>query len=611
MPVSLGKGDCSIERNNACSHGTFIVGFLGARRDAAIPGLCPECRLLHVPLFAEVDLPSASVARLAEAISVASAAGAKLINLSLAIVGDDAAFDKQLADALDYAESKGAVVLAAAGNQGRLAMGQLLSHPVTIPVVAIDGGGRPLPDCNFGPLISRRGVVAYGHEVLGYAAGGGTTVMSGTSVATAVATATLARLWQGDPHTNGADIRAAVASLDRSKTSIGAVLDLRHLVAALDHRAVPMMAGDRATESATSISAASQGVTVMRDTINLRRSSVPNFDAVAATQAVTPARSLTGCSCGAPEGNCTCTDRATSSTFIYVLGTVDIRFPDQSISEELQTVAITLGIEPDADPNAPLREWYYRVLSRPEARYVARKVCWILEVEGQPAYYLALRDLHDLSDLISCLGRPEVVDGPREPRGVHQQQGNPLYSEDLDLFVGSSSLDPIDLCPGIAVPVLAVDQLCSFAPGYQTRWFERKPESPKKQPGRSRRGASNPEESESIEPNPDDLKYLFKTLVQSADNLGDTDEWRALNFLAARYQPLYERYIRMVTARDAWILDSVKVMRSRLARERHIVDPVFAFRNLQTGVTRKYFVRVDVSHMFPMIVNHIADYFDR
>ena len=94
--------------------------------------------------------------------------------------------------ALDFAEASGALVLVAAGNQGRLAMGQLLSHPAVIPVVAADASQRLLPESNFGPAISRLGVAALG-RMPGYAPGGGTTVMSGTSVATAVATGILAR----------------------------------------------------------------------------------------------------------------------------------------------------------------------------------------------------------------------------------------------------------------------------------------------------------------------------------------------------------------------------------------------------------------------------------
>ena len=102
---------------------------------------------------------------------------------------------------------------------------------------------------------------------------------------------------------------------------------------------------------------------------------------------------------------------------------------------------------------------------------------------------------------------------------------------------------------------------------------------------------------------------MFRKLVQSADNFGDTDEWRALNFLAVRYRPLYQRYYQMVGA--GYMLESVKVTTSRLSRERHIVDPVFAFRHRQTRDVQKYFVRVDVSYLFPVIVHHIAKYFDR
>src|ERR1700686_5761818 len=67
-PVSLGHATCGASPNSACDHGSFIMALLGARRDAAIPGLCPECRLLHIPLFIDVNSPSASVGGLAAAI---------------------------------------------------------------------------------------------------------------------------------------------------------------------------------------------------------------------------------------------------------------------------------------------------------------------------------------------------------------------------------------------------------------------------------------------------------------------------------------------------------------------------------------------------------------
>jgi hypothetical protein len=303
------------------------------------------------------------------------------------------------------------------------------------------------------------------------------------------------------------------------------------------------------------------------------------------------------------------------SKFIYVLGTVDIRFPDQSIAEELDGVARTSGIV--LRPNEPLRNYYYRLLSpqtidwRLKARHVARQVSWILKVEGQIAYYLSLRDLDDLPDLIECLKRPEPGDHPQpehlQPEedddrapvaarrgrgqrraeidlGQRDQQGQAhLHHEDLDLFVGTSSLLQVDGCPGVTVPVLDVDQLCSFKKSEILGWCAVQP--------------------------PHDAQTLFRMLVQSADNLGDEDRWRALNFLAVRYKNIYEKYAEMVT--NGYKLESVKVMPSRLSREKHIVDPVFAFVNSGTGVVQKFFVRVDVSHLYPMIVNHLTEYFDR
>jgi hypothetical protein len=58
-------------------------------------------------------------------------------------------------------------------------------------------------------------------------------------------------------------------------------------------------------------------------------------------------------------------------------------------------------------------------------------------------------------------------------------------------------------------------------------------------------------------------------------------------------------------------LESIKVSASRLRRDKHIVDPVFAFRHRESNVVQKYFVRVDASHLYPMIVTHLTEYFDR
>lgn len=208
-----------------------------------------------------------------------------------------------------------------------------------------------------------------------------------------------------------------------------------------------------------------------------------------------------------------------------------------------------------------MRAWCHRVLSQRHARYVARKLCWVLTVEGQPAYYLILQDTQDFGDLIDCLDQP--------------------INDDLCLFVGTSTMKPIEGCPGVTAPVLLVDQFSAAKKSTLTAWF-----------GTPRNATPTTTE-------------LFNKLVQSADNFGDTDEWRALNYLAFRYKPLYDLYASLL--HDDYALVDVSVVRSRLWGNKRIVDPIFSFQSTKTTVVYKYFVRVDVTYLFPMIAHHLTE----
>ena len=297
-------------------------------------------------------------------------------------------------------------------------------------------------------------------------------------------------------------------------------------------------------------------------------------------QAAAPAHDTGEYTCGAAGGACTCVDGASSSQFVYVWGDVDIRFPDPSVMVELETMAVTLNIH-KAGPDESPRNWYLRVLQQPEARYIAREVSWILKVQGQPAYYLCLRDLSDLDNLIECLGSPEEY-------GYN-------YFNDLRVFVGRSLLVPIETCPGICAPVLLVNQLFAF--------------SAKSMYGHIKNAVEEKDRRTLAE---HDFNKLFSILDQGSDNFGDTDARRAINYLIVRYAPLYEEYFKHVVDKEYYLV-GVTVARSRLSRQavgKHIVDVIFSYQNQVTSVLQKWFVRVDVSHLFPMIVTHYQSYID-
>jgi hypothetical protein len=412
--------------------------------------------------------------------------------------------------------------------------------------------------------------------------------MSGTSVATAVATGILASAWSMRSTAMGSDIRKAVARLGPRDGVTPPMLDRDNTLRELDRTLTATIAGSRPISRSVHDYVCLQGEEVMKEesalTTQFNRAAVTGG---AMLRNVTPAHGADSCACGAPDGLCTCAD-AESSHFIYALGTVDVRCPDQSISEELQAVGRTINVVQRDDED--LRSWCYRVLTHPEgrkARYVARQLHWILRVEGQPAYHLILRDLDDLPDLISCLGRDEPDD--QQPY------------DDLDLFVGRSTLTPVSISDNISAPMLIVEQICSFPKEQFVTWCTKSSRGPAKRSARRDKTGGN-DRSASSGPK------LFRMLVQSTDNFGDTDEWRALNFLAVRYKPIYEKYLQLA---DKCELVSIKVAKSRLAREKRIVDPVFAFQNRETGVVQRYFVRVDVSHLFPVLVTQLAEYFDR
>src|ERR671918_1416608 len=107
----------------ARAHGTYVAGILSARRDSAAPAICPGCTLLVRPIFLEpasgnADTPSASPGELADAIVDCCDAGARILNLSVALATPSPNSEPKLEQALNHAAARGTLVVAAAGNQG-------------------------------------------------------------------------------------------------------------------------------------------------------------------------------------------------------------------------------------------------------------------------------------------------------------------------------------------------------------------------------------------------------------------------------------------------------------------------------------------------------------
>jgi subtilisin family serine protease len=217
---------CTQVSTTACLHGTFIAGILCANRNSPAPAICPDCTLLVRPVFAESALaaekmPSATPKELAAAIIECLNAGARLINLSLALSQPSHMEEATLEDALNQAARRGVIVVVAAGNQGTLGSSVITRHPWVIPVAACNLAGRPTEESNLGISIGRRGLAAPGDAVTSLNVEGTPITLSGTSVAVPFVTGTMALLWSEFPKATAAQLKFVITKATaRRRTSV-------------------------------------------------------------------------------------------------------------------------------------------------------------------------------------------------------------------------------------------------------------------------------------------------------------------------------------------------------------------------------------------------------
>jgi len=169
-----------------------------------------------------------------------------------------------------------------------------------------------------------------------------------------------------------------------------------------------------------------------------------------------------------------------------------------------------------------------------------------------------------------------------------------LTGDEVDLVVGlRAQIAPPEMCNGLALPIVAFDQVYSF--NRQTLLDAvPKPDSvTQKNEKRFRETAAG----------------LFDQVRQIADNSGDTDEHRALNYLSVRYPTIYGRAAEAQENNQS--LSGVDVRLSPLSGVRKVVDVVFSYVHRQTDVTDRHFVRVDVTEEYPFLVTKLSPYFEQ
>lgn len=212
-------------------HGTHVAGVVAARAGNGVGGAggAPGARIM--PVRALDASGEGSNDTIAEGITWAVDHGASVVNLSLGEAGIASRLSRggPLNRAITEAAERGAVVVAASGNEGRRDAAYRARVPVIV-VGAVDRDGQPAPFSNFG---DRHAVAAPGVDVLSTVPTGPTTLfpegsdgyaaLDGTSMATPYVSALASLLLsQGRTPDDVREVVAATAANPEGDARLGA-----------------------------------------------------------------------------------------------------------------------------------------------------------------------------------------------------------------------------------------------------------------------------------------------------------------------------------------------------------------------------------------------------
>jgi hypothetical protein len=224
----------------------------------------------------------------------------------------------------------------------------------------------------------------------------------------------------------------------------------------------------------------------------------------------------------------------TAPSYVYALGTVEVRCPNLSVEKELAQATGRAETATLTD-----RQALQKVLSQRHNRYLARQLCWVLTIESVETYLLHPRDPADFELLVEAV-RPFPA------------------PTDLDVVIGRRGpIAPPEMCNGLMVPIVVFDQIYSFDGDSLIKSIPR----PETIPEKDFKAAA---------------EELFDRVMQMTENAGAMDEHRAMNYVVGRYPAVYAKAAEEFARNSS--LSDVYVRLSPLSGVRKIVELIFSSR---------------------------------
>ena len=289
------------------------------------------------------------------------------------------------------------------------------------------------------------------------------------------------------------------------------------------------------------------------------------------------------------ECQCSTKDALTGDgRYVLAHGVVQATFPSLSVEKEffqaIDENSLPDGIDLKAGDSVDLwrineavkdQAFVYKLLSKPENAYIAREMCWTLQLAGGAgAYALHIRDEQDLTLFISALKVDDQTKA-RIPQLVYGQVAgipSPECMMQVKTGIIAEKMIPV-------TEESVMDRVMRLQSGY------------------------------------DKAKVL--ELVEQAwpllANPGRTDKERALNWLVLQYPQFYVqsyqlRYQSQDPDRDGFALSGVECF----VGENGIVDVWLSYASRNTGRVKYRSCRIDLKSSYPLLVDSLKPlFFDR
>lgn len=255
-------------------------------------------------------------------------------------------------------------------------------------------------------------------------------------------------------------------------------------------------------------------------------------------------------------------------TYIYsTLAKVRPVFPSLTIEKEFYQVA-------PPDSGLPFDELFFQVLSKIENLYLAREMCWVLRIAAVDSY------------IIKPVSDEQVLYLVAASRPVENS-----FNEPLSTLVGPrGSVAPSAACNGLELPIVPASHFFFRTIGEYIK------------------AITEAIGDSATEGNVLDLAgNLWEALI----NPGDTEAYRAINFVLTQYLGAYKDAYDLLypsNSEDAYEFTGIESQPAILQGDRQIYDVIFTYQRTRDGQIKRRNCEVDLTTEFPYLAMYMANY---